>query len=98
MRLPFKLDESNLNEDARVKFIYTTSELHQNIEISLDAENTSVDSLLDAFERFLSALGISIPGNVMLQFVRVDAENEEAEDGEGGEEDEEDDEDEEKDF
>lgn len=98
MRLPFKFDESNLNEDARIKFIFTTSDLHQNIEISLDAENTSVDSLLDAFERFLSALGISIPGNVMLQFVRVDAENGEAEDGEEDEDGDEEDSDEEKEF
>ena len=75
MRLPFKFDESNLNEDARIKFIYNSPELHQNIEISLDAEKTSVDSLLDAFERFLGALGISIPDDVILQFVKVNAEN-----------------------
>jgi hypothetical protein len=79
MRLPFKFDESNLNEDARIKFIYNSPELHQNIEISIDAEKTSVDSLLDAFERFLGALGISIPDDVILQFVRVQSEEDDDE-------------------
>lgn len=87
MRLPFKFDESNLNEDARIKFIYTSPEQHQNIEISLDAENTSVDSLLDAFERFLGALGISIPENVLLQFVRIDPEEQDEESIDENEED-----------
>ena len=96
MRLPFKFDESNLNEDARIKFTYTTPELHQNIEISLDAEQTSVDSLIDAFERFLSALGVHIPDNVLLQFVSVDLKDGEGEESE--EEDEDDDEDQEKGF
>jgi len=86
MRLPFKFDESNLNEDARIKFTYNSPELHQNIEISLDAEKTSVDSILDAFERFLGALGVSIPEDVMLQFVRVGPEGEEEEDDEDDEE------------
>jgi hypothetical protein len=80
MRLPFNLDGSNLNEDARIKFTYNSPTLHQNIEISIDAENTSVDSLIDAFERFLGALGISIPDNVILQFVRVDTEDDQDED------------------
>lgn len=77
MRLPFKFDESNFNQDARIKFVFTSPELNQNIEISLDAENTSVDRILDAFERFLGALGISIPENVLLQFVRIDDEDKE---------------------
>jgi hypothetical protein len=94
MRLPFKFDESNLNEDARIKFTFTTPELHQNIEISLDAEDASVDSLLDAFERFLCALGINIPDNVLLQFVRVDLKDKE---GEGDEDEEGEDEDEDED-
>lgn len=80
MRLPFNLDGSNLNEDARIKFTYNSPTLHQNIEISIDAENTSVDSLIDAFERFLGALGISIPDNVILQFVKVDTEDDQEED------------------
>lgn len=72
MRLPFNIDKSDLNEDARIKFIYTSPELHQNIEISIDGDKTSVEALLDAFERFLGALGVSIPDNVLLQFVRID--------------------------
>lgn len=91
MRLPFKFDESNLNEDARIKFIYNSPELHQNIEISLDAEKTSVDSLLDAFERFLGALGISIPDDVILQFVRVRSDEDEDEDEDKDEDGDEDD-------
>jgi hypothetical protein len=93
MRLPFNLDGSNLNEDARIKFTYNSPTLHQNIEISIDAENTSVDSLIDAFERFLGALGISIPDNVLLQFVKVDTED----GNEDGEENQDDDEDEDED-
>lgn len=97
MRLPFKFDESNLNEDARIKFIFTSPELHQNIEISLDAEKASVDLILDAFERFLGALGVSIPEDVVLQFVRVDADSKEGieffnEDDDNEDEDEDDDE------
>lgn len=68
MRLPFDLSEK-LEEDARVKFLYTSPELHQTIEISLDGHETSVEALVDAFERFLGALGISIPPNVSLNFV-----------------------------
>ncbi len=93
MRLPFKFDESNLNEDARIKFTYNSPELHQNIEISLDAEKTSVDSLLDAFERFLGALGISIPEDVILQFVRVQSDEEDEEDEESKEQNDNDDDD-----
>lgn len=94
MRLPFKFDESNLNEDARIKFTYNSPELHQNIEISLDAEKTSVDSLLDAFERFLGALGISIPEDVILQFVRVQSDEEDEESKEQNDNDDDDDDDE----
>ena len=82
MRLPFNLSETKLEEDARVKFIYTSPELHQNIEISMDGEETSVETLLNAFERFLGALGISVPPNVILGFVEV----EETEDNEDSEE------------
>lgn len=72
MRLPFEL--SNIVEDARVKFIYTSPELHQNIEISLDGENTSVDAIMDAFQRFLGALGVSLPPNVAVGFIDLDEE------------------------
>ena len=86
MRLPFNLSETKLEEDARVKFIYTSPELHQNIEISMDGEETSVETLLNAFERFLGALGISLPPNVILGFVEL----EEDEDGDSEEDSEED--------
>lgn len=77
MRLPFNLSESKLEENARVKFLYTSPELHQTIEISIDGEDTSVEALVDAFERFLGALGISIPSNVSLAFVEDDDEEDE---------------------
>lgn len=83
MRLPFDLSEK-LEEDARVKFLYTSPELHQTIEISLDGHETSVEALVDAFERFLGALGISIPPNVSLAFI----EDEETEEGEEDDDDE----------
>lgn len=86
MRLPFNLSETKLEEDARVKFIYTSPELHQNIEISLDGDETSVETLLNAFERFLGALGINLPPNVILGFVEIEESNEEEEDGDGQEE------------
>jgi hypothetical protein len=71
MRFPFDFNSSNLNEDARIKFIYNSPELHQNVEVSLDGDKTSVDAIIDAFERFLGALGVSIPENVCLQFVKI---------------------------
>lgn len=100
MRLPFDFNNSNLNEEARIKLTYTSPELKQNIEISMDGDEISVDALLDAFQRFMGALGICVPENVILGF--VDIENELGEnDKEGGtikftlDDDEEDDEDDE---
>ena len=72
MRLPFELTNSKFEEDARVKFSFTSPELHQNIEVSLDGEETSVEALLDAFQRFLGALGICVPSNVVLGFVELE--------------------------
>lgn len=86
MRLPFNLSETKLEEDARVKFIYTSPELHQNIEISLDGDETSVETLLNAFERFLGALGIILPPNAILGFVEIEEEDDQEEDGDDQEE------------
>lgn len=85
MRLPFDLSDK-LEEDARVKFLYTSPELHQTIEISLDGHETSVEALVDAFQRFLGALGISIPPNVSLGFIEDDEEETEQTDDEDDEE------------
>jgi hypothetical protein len=79
MRLPFDSSGCKFEEDARVKFLFSSPELHQNIEISLDGESTSVEALLDAFQRFLGALGINIPENTALGFIEID-EDEEDED------------------
>lgn len=104
MRIPFNFDDSGLKEGARIKFIYTSPEMNQNIEISMDGDETSIEALLDAFERFMGALGICIPENAMLGFVNVDEEDEDGK-NDGGtikftldddEEDDEDDDDEEK--
>ena len=78
MRLPFDFNKPNLEENARIKFLYNSPELHQNIEISIDGNETSVETLLDAFERFLGALGIHIPNNVVVGFIEL----EKGEDGE----------------
>ena len=86
MRLPFNISDSKLEDNARVKFLYTSPELHQTIEISIDGEETSVETLVDAFQRFLGALGISIPPNVSLAFLEED--DEENSDDEGDEDDE----------
>lgn len=75
-RLPFDLDGSKLEQEARVKFSFTSPELHQNIEISLDGEETSVEALLDAFQRFLGALGINTPDNVVLGFIELERDGE----------------------
>jgi hypothetical protein len=70
MRPLFDLSNNlKFEEDARVKFIYTSPEHHQNIEISIDGDEASVDVLLDAFQRFLGALGVPFPHNVGLEFV-----------------------------
>lgn len=79
MRLPFELSNNQIEEDARVKFIYTAPELHQNIEISLDGENTSIDAILDAFQRFLGALGVAIPPNVGIGFIDLEEDSEKEE-------------------
>lgn len=84
MRLPFDLDSPMLPESARVKFSFTSPELHQNIEISIDGEETSVETLLDTFQRFLGALGISVPENVILGFVEI--KDEDSEDGDSEDE------------
>jgi hypothetical protein len=69
MRQPFSLSNTKFEDDARVKFIYTSPEHNQNIEISIDGEETSVEVLLDAFHRFICALGIPMPPNVGIEFV-----------------------------
>lgn len=85
MRLPFQLNSSKFEEGARVKFSYTSPELHQNIEISIDGEETSLEVLLDAFERFLGALGAGLPDNVILGFIDVDEDNDKDDDDEENE-------------
>jgi hypothetical protein len=82
MRLPFELNESKFEEDARVKFSFTSPELHQNIEISLDGEHTSVEALFDAFQRFLGALGVGLPENIVVGLVDLDDEKNEDDDEE----------------
>lgn len=77
MRESFNL---NLKDDARVKFVYTSPELNQNIEISLDGDEASVEALIDAFQRFLGALGLPLPEGVYLGFFE---EEEGEEEGEG---------------
>ena len=76
MRLPFNLNDAKTTDGARVKFLFNSPEHNQNIEISLDGEDTSVDMLLDAFERFLKALGIYVPDNAVLGFIEIDDEDE----------------------
>lgn len=85
MRLPFNIGEHKLEDDARVKFSYTSPELHQNIEISLDGDDTTVEALLDAFQRFLGALGICLPPNIFIGFVEMEEENGEQDDEDGDE-------------
>lgn len=82
MRSPFNITNLGLEEEARIKFSYTSPTLHQNIEISIDGDETSVEDLLDSFHRFLNALGVSTPENVVLGFVELNDE----ENGDGEEE------------
>jgi hypothetical protein len=77
MRPLFDLSNTKFEEDARVKFIYTSPEHHQNIEISIDGEETSVEVLMDAFKRFICALGVPLPPNVGLEFVEYGDEKDE---------------------
>jgi hypothetical protein len=96
MRLPFDSSGYKMEEDARVKFLFNSPELHQNIEISLDGESTSVEALIDAFQRFLGALGIVIPENVVLGFVELES-DEDVDDSDDDDDDDDDDEDDEDD-
>lgn len=83
MRLPFDLNDSKFSDDSRIKFLYTSPELHQNIEISLDGDETSVEALLDAFQRFLGALGVCFPENAILGFIELEDFDDEDEEDDG---------------
>jgi hypothetical protein len=82
MRIPFDLSSSSFEEEARIKFLFTSPELHQNIEVSIDGNKISVELLLETFERFMGALGVMIPDGVVLGFVRVDEEGNQIDDEE----------------
>lgn len=84
MRLPFDFNNSNLSENARIKFSYNTPENHSNVEISIDASEISVDAVLEAFERFLGALGAHLPENVQVGFVEVDEDDDDEDGGKEG--------------
>ena len=87
MRPPLNLSTVKFEEDARVKFIYTSPEHHQNIEISVDGDDTTVGVLMDAFQRFLGALGLPIPPNVSLELVEyIDKDKDEESDKDDDEE------------
>ena len=77
MRIPFNLPNPNFEDGARVKFHYSSPELKQNIEISLDGDETTIEELLHGFQRFIAALGVYIPDNVELGFVERDEEDDE---------------------
>ena len=83
MRIPFDLNSSKFEQEARVKLSFTSPELHQNIEVSLDGEETSVEALLDAFQRFLGALGICTPKNVILGFIELEDDDDDDDDDDG---------------
>ena len=72
MRLPFDINGPKFEDEARVKFLFHSPELNQNIEISIDGDKTSVETLCDAFQRFLGALGITFPENVAVGLVELD--------------------------
>ena len=80
MRLPFDFSNNSFQDDARIKFSFTSPELNQNIEISIDGSKLSVDVLLETFERFMSALGVSIPEDVVLGFIRMEESDEDDQD------------------
>lgn len=82
MRPLFDLSKTKFEEDARVKFTYTSPEHHQNIEISIDGEETSVEVLLETFQRFLWALGVPIPPEARVDIVVYDDENDKKDDQE----------------
>jgi hypothetical protein len=71
MRIPFEFNESKFEDSARIKFLYNSPELHQNIEISIDGNEISVETLLETFERFLGALGVHVPENVYVGFLET---------------------------
>ena len=88
MRLPFNISETKFDPtSSRVKFSFTSPELHQNIEISLDGNDTSIDALLDAFQRFLGALGVCLPDNIVLGFVEETDDEDDDDDQDGNDSD-----------
>ena len=87
MRLPFDINGPKFQEEARVKFSFNSPELHQSIEITIDGNDTSVETLCDAFQRFLGALGITFPDNVVVGLIELDEDElDEDEDGDSGDE------------
>ena len=87
MRLPFDINGPKFQEEARVKFSFNSPELHQSIEITIDGNDTSVETLCDAFQRFLGALGIAFPDNVVVGLIELDEDElDEDEDGDSGDE------------
>lgn len=73
MRPSFSLTSQALEREARITFLYTSPELNQNIEVSINGDDdTSVEAILDSFHRFLNALGVNTPDDVVLGFVRVE--------------------------
>lgn len=90
MRLPFDFSNNSFQDDARIKFSFTSPELNQNIEISIDGSKLSVDVLLETFERFMSALGVSIPEDVVLGFIRMEESDDDDQDDEEDDDDDDD--------
>lgn len=79
MRIPKNLPDFNFEEDARVKFLYYSPELKQNVEVSLDGNDTTLEALVDAFQRFVGALGIILPENTAFGLVELEDEDDEDE-------------------
>lgn len=81
MRLPFEFNNSKF-EDARIKFVYTSPKHDQNIEMSMNGDEATVEELLDTFHRFLGALGIYTPEDVVLGFIKLSEDQDDEEDSE----------------
>ena len=79
MRFPKHMPDFGVEEDSRVKFLYSSPELKQCVEISLDGDDTTLEALVDAFQRFVGALGIILPENTAFGLVELDDEEEDEE-------------------
>lgn len=71
--LGFNIEKEKL---PKIEFKYSSQKFKQHVNIILENEDEiNIDQLLEAFHKFISALGVSIPENVYIRFIEGDDES-----------------------